>query len=167
MPDSVSQLLIVYCVECTSITPLHPIAVAAPCFPSSPPSLPPPPPASLPISACITLTLPPFHPSMATHPKESVGRLNPHTHSDSCPSASPAMVTVAVLPPQLPPPGIPAPPTGVGMADAFSWDEALNWSSHRGAEPAPEAPSTATATATTRKASFLRRTFSSERAKRH
>lgn len=34
-------------------------------------------------------------------------------------------VTVAVLPPRLPP-GM-APPTGLGPADVFSWDERVNW----------------------------------------
>lgn len=43
-------------------------------------------------------------------------------------SGAPAQefVTVAVLPPRLPPDM--ASPTGVGTADAFSWDEAVNWS---------------------------------------
>lgn len=36
------------------------------------------------------------------------------------------MVTVAVLPPRLPPDM--ASPTGVGTADVFAWDEAVNWS---------------------------------------
>lgn len=35
------------------------------------------------------------------------------------------MVKVAVLPPRLP--ENMAPPTGLGPADAFSWDEAVNW----------------------------------------
>lgn len=35
------------------------------------------------------------------------------------------MVSVAVLPPRLPTDM--APPTGVGAADVFSWDEAVNW----------------------------------------
>lgn len=34
-------------------------------------------------------------------------------------------VTVAVLPPRLPE-GM-APPTGLGPADIFSWDESINW----------------------------------------
>jgi len=34
-------------------------------------------------------------------------------------------VTVAVLPPRLP--ADMAPPTGLGMANSFSWDEPLNW----------------------------------------
>jgi hypothetical protein len=35
-------------------------------------------------------------------------------------------VTVAVLPPRLP--ENMAAPTGIGTADAFAWDEAINWS---------------------------------------
>lgn len=35
-------------------------------------------------------------------------------------------VTIAVLPPRLPE-GV-APPTGLGPADTFSWDESINWS---------------------------------------
>ena len=56
--------------------------------------------------------------------RESVGRFNPRTQSSSGPPVR-ENVTVAVLPPRLPP-GM-APPTGVGMADAFNWDEAVNW----------------------------------------
>jgi hypothetical protein len=42
-------------------------------------------------------------------------------------------VTVAVLPPRLPS-GM-APPTGVGAADVFSWDESINWKHN---EPLPQ-----------------------------
>src|SRR5271154_4168531 len=56
--------------------------------------------------------------------RETVGRLNARTQSASGP-ATMQTVSVAVLPPRLPQ-GI-APPTGVGWADAFSWDESINW----------------------------------------
>lgn len=36
------------------------------------------------------------------------------------------LVTVAVLPPRLP--SDMAAPTGLGPAEAFSWDESINWS---------------------------------------
>jgi hypothetical protein len=42
------------------------------------------------------------------------------------------MVSVAVLPPRLPA-GM-APPTGLGAADVFSWDESLNWQHNQPAE---------------------------------
>ena len=56
--------------------------------------------------------------------KPSIGRMSARTQSRS---SAPAMqfVTVGVLPPRLPP-GM-APPTGLGMADAFGWDESINW----------------------------------------
>lgn len=56
--------------------------------------------------------------------RESVGRTRTASQSDS---SEPTMklVSVAVLPPRLPP-GM-APPTGIGAADAFSWDESVNW----------------------------------------
>jgi hypothetical protein len=57
--------------------------------------------------------------------RESIGRLNPRQVSISDP-APVQMVTVAVLPPRLPStPG--GPRTGVPMADAFNWDEMINW----------------------------------------
>ena len=56
--------------------------------------------------------------------RQSIGRQNPLTQSSSGP-AQVEWVSVAVLPPRLPP-GL-APPTGIGAADAFSWDEAINW----------------------------------------
>ena len=56
--------------------------------------------------------------------RESVGRLTARTQSSSGPPAQ-QMVSVAVLPPRLAP-GV-APPTGIGAAEAFSWDEAINW----------------------------------------
>ena len=56
--------------------------------------------------------------------RESVGRVRAASQSDSA-EPSVRMVSVAVLPPRLPP-GM-APPTGVGAADTFSWDEAVNW----------------------------------------
>jgi hypothetical protein len=56
--------------------------------------------------------------------RESVGRLTSRSQSASGP-ASQEFVSVAVLPPRLQS-GM-APPTGIGVADAFSWDEAINW----------------------------------------
>jgi hypothetical protein len=56
--------------------------------------------------------------------RESIGRVRTASQSES---SEPIMktVTVAVLPPRLPS-GM-APPTGIGTADCFSWDEAVNW----------------------------------------
>jgi hypothetical protein len=56
--------------------------------------------------------------------RESVGRRNAAIQPASGPPTM-QMVSVAVLPPRLPP-GV-APPTGLGVADAFNWDESLNW----------------------------------------
>ena len=56
--------------------------------------------------------------------RESVGRLSARTQSASGPPSK-DMVSVAVLPPRLK--GGMAPPTGLGPAEAFSWDESLNW----------------------------------------
>lgn len=56
---------------------------------------------------------------------ESVGRVTARKQSSKSAPVQ-ERVTVAVLPPRLPI-GY-TPPTGVGMADAFSWDESLNWS---------------------------------------
>ncbi|KEF58654.1 uncharacterized protein A1O9_06580 [Exophiala aquamarina CBS 119918] len=56
--------------------------------------------------------------------RESVGRVGTASQSDSSEPAM-RMVTVAVLPPRLPS-GM-APPTGLGPADIFSWNEAVNW----------------------------------------
>jgi len=56
--------------------------------------------------------------------RESVGRVRAASQSESgAPTVQ--MVSCAVLPPRLPP-GM-APPTGVGLADVFSFDESLNW----------------------------------------
>ena len=55
---------------------------------------------------------------------KSYGRANVRSQSASGPATT-QMVDVAVLPPRLPP-GM-APPTGVGAADVFDWDESLNW----------------------------------------
>lgn len=57
--------------------------------------------------------------------KESVGRVTARRQSSASAPVQ-ERVTVAVLPPRLPV-GY-NPPTGVGMADAFGWDESLNWS---------------------------------------
>ena len=56
--------------------------------------------------------------------QESITRLRQTSQSEA---SGPTFrtVTVAVLPPRLPP-GM-APPTGLGVADAFAWDEAVNW----------------------------------------
>lgn len=56
---------------------------------------------------------------------ETVGRVTARRQSSASAPVQ-ERVTVAVLPPRL----IVGytPPTGVGMADAFNWDEALNWS---------------------------------------
>jgi hypothetical protein len=56
---------------------------------------------------------------------ESVGRVTARRQSSVAAPVT-EWVTVAVLPPRIPI-GY-TPPTGVGMADAFSWDESLNWS---------------------------------------
>ena len=56
--------------------------------------------------------------------RESVGRKSSRTQSASGPPSQ-QMVSVAVLPPRMAP-GM-APPTGIGAAEAFSWDESLNW----------------------------------------
>ena len=56
--------------------------------------------------------------------RESVGRLSARTQSASGPPSK-DMVSVAVLPPRLN--SNLAPPTGLGPAEAFSWDESLNW----------------------------------------
>lgn len=56
--------------------------------------------------------------------RESVGRLTARTQSASGPPTQ-HMVSVAVLPPRLLP-GM-APPTGLGPAEAFNWDESLSW----------------------------------------
>lgn len=59
--------------------------------------------------------------------KETVGRLTARRQSSASAPVQ-ERVTVAVLPPSLPHEF--APPTGVGMADVFNWDESLNWSQH-------------------------------------
>lgn len=56
--------------------------------------------------------------------KESVGRVTARRQSSTSAPVQ-ERVTVAVLPPRLPI-GY-TPPTGIGMADAFGWDESLNW----------------------------------------
>ncbi len=56
--------------------------------------------------------------------RESVGRLSARVQSASGPPSQ-DMVSVAVLPPRLDS-GV-APPTGIAVADAISWDESLNW----------------------------------------
>lgn len=67
------------------------------------------------------------------------------------------MVTVAVLPPRLPK-GM-APPTGLGAADTFSWDEAINWQ-HNDPYEDPNAPP--------RKKSFLKKIgLTGERTRAH
>lgn len=45
-------------------------------------------------------------------------------------------VTVAVLPPRLP--ADMATPTGLGPADAFAWDESLNWTHNQKMDQAEE-----------------------------
>lgn len=55
--------------------------------------------------------------------KQSMG-IAPRTQSVSDPPTM-ELVKVAVLPPRLP--ADMAPPTGVGAADVFSWDESVNW----------------------------------------
>lgn len=67
--------------------------------------------------------------------RESVGRLRAASQSESA-EPTVKMVSCAVLPPRLPQ-GM-APPTGVGMADTFNFDEALNWQHNdpiQGVEP--------------------------------
>lgn len=64
------------------------------------------------------------------------------------------MVTVAVLPPRLPS-GM-APPTGIGAAEAFSWDEGVNWQHNDNAKQ--EDPS--------RRKSFMRKVGLTTRRKR-
>jgi hypothetical protein len=56
--------------------------------------------------------------------RESVGRVSAKTQSSSAPPTQ-ETVSVAVLPPRLK--ANMAPPTGLGPADAFNWDESLNW----------------------------------------
>ena len=56
--------------------------------------------------------------------KESVTRGGARAQSISGPPVM-EVITVAVLPPRLPP-GV-APPTGLGAADAMAWDERVNW----------------------------------------
>lgn len=68
--------------------------------------------------------------------RESVGRASTRKQSASGPPIM-EMVTVAVLPPRLPPNF--APPTGVGMADVFSWDESINWQHNNPIPPEGEA----------------------------
>ena len=77
--------------------------------------------------------------------RESVGRFAARKQSASGPPVV-DNVTVAVLPPRLPP-GM-APPTGVGMADVFGWDESVNWQLNQPVSESPE-PS--------RRKSFLKR----------
>ena len=84
--------------------------------------------------------------------RESIGRLNPRSTSLSDPPPT-KTVTVAVLPPRAIP-GVGTPRTGVGMAHAFNWDEALNWKQD---QPSPQEP------AGQRKKGFFKRTLTTER----
>lgn len=63
--------------------------------------------------------------SESSERRESIGRLNPRQVSLSDPPPV-QMVTVAVLPPRLPP-GPGGPLTGVPRAEIFNWDESINW----------------------------------------
>ena len=56
--------------------------------------------------------------------RESVGRLSARTQSNAEAPVT-QMVSVAVLPPRMKQGW--APPTGIGGAEAFSWDESINW----------------------------------------
>lgn len=56
--------------------------------------------------------------------RESIGRLASRKQSAAGPPTQ-EFVSVAVLPPRLP--ANMAPPTGLGPAEALSWDERLNW----------------------------------------
>lgn len=76
---------------------------------------------------------------------ETIGRLSSRSQSASGPPTQ-DFVSVAVLPPRLPP-GM-APRTGVGAADVFSWDEAINWQ-HNEAIEDPDNPA--------RKKSFMQK----------
>lgn len=78
-----------------------------------------------------------------TSRKESITAVSSKGVRHQSASGAPAQefVTVAVLPPRLPPDM--ASPTGVGTADAFAWDEAVNWSHNQKInqdQPDPKGP---------------------------
>lgn len=72
--------------------------------------------------------------------KESITAFSSSGVRHQSASGAPAQefVTVAVLPPRLPPDM--ASPTGVGTADAFAWDEAVNWSHNQKIDQTPSDP---------------------------